>query len=66
MGLGCLLLIPLDPNLLFVYTIASPPQRRNREQIHSLSETTTIPNLDQATPDLGIYLPLGMVALTNP
>ena len=31
--LGCLSLLPLDPNISSVYTLASPPQRRNREQM---------------------------------
>ena len=43
----------------------SPLQERNREHIDSLLETTTLPNLDQDAPDLGINLPLGVVALTT-
>ena len=56
--LGCLLLLLLEPNLLSVYTLASTLQKRNREQIESFLETTTLPNLDQASPDLGVHLPL--------
>ena len=44
-----------------MYTLDSPLQRRNREQIDSLLETTTLPNLDQTAPDIGIRLPLGVV-----
>ena len=63
--LGSLLLLPLEPNIISVQTLASPLQRRNREQIDSLLETTTLPNLDQAAPDLGIHLPLGLVAFNT-
>ena len=54
-----------DPNILSVQTLASTVQRRNREQIDSLLETTTLPNIYQAAPDLVIHLPLGMVALNS-
>ena len=63
--LGCLLFLPLDTNILSVYTIDSPPQRRNHDQFESLLETTILPNLDQYAPDLGIRLPLGLVALVT-
>ena len=63
--LGCLLLFPLEPNILSVYTLDCPFQRRNRERIYSLLETTTIPNLDKDAPDIEIHIPLGMVALTT-
>ena len=65
LDLGCSLFLPLEPNLQSVYTLAYPLQRRNREQIDSLLETTTFPNLVQAAPDLGIHLTLGVVALTT-
>ena len=65
LDLGSLLLIPLETNLLYVYTLAYPPKIRNQNQVESLLETTTLPNLDQAAPDLGISLPLGFVALTT-
>ena len=38
---------------------------KNREQIDSILETTNLPNKYQAPPDLGIYLPLGLVALAT-
>ena len=60
---GCLLLLPLEPNLPSVYNIASPPQKKNRDQVDSLLDKTTIPNIDQADPDIGIILPLGLVVL---
>ena len=65
MELGCLLLLPLDPNIISEYDLDYNLHRRNREQIDSLLETTTLPNLDQAAPDIGIHLTLGMVALTT-
>ena len=46
-------------------TLAFTLQRRNREQIDSLLDTTTLPNLDQSAPDIGINLPLGVVVLTT-
>ena len=55
----------LSPNPPSVQTLAFRLQRRNRENVDSLLETTTLPNLDQAAPDLGINLPLGVVALTT-
>ena len=58
MDLGWLLLLLMKPNLIFVYTLAFPLQRRNREQSYPLLETTTLPNLDRDTPDLEIHLPL--------
>ena len=54
----------MEPNLLSVTTLASTPQRINRNHIESLLDTTNIPNLDQAAPDLGILLPLGLLSLT--
>ena len=63
--LGLLLLLPLETNPPSVWTLDYPLQRRNREQINSLLETTTLPNIYQAAPDLGIHLPLGVVALTT-
>ena len=63
--LSCLLLLPMEPNILSIYTLDYPLQRRNREQIDSLLDTTTRPNIDRAAPDLVIRIPLGMVALTT-
>ena len=65
LDLGCLSLLPLDLNLLTVYTIFSPLQRINRDQVDSLFETKTLPNNDQSAPNLVIRLPLGFVA-SNP
>ena len=58
-------MLPLEPNILYVYTLASPIHRRNREHIDPLLDTTTLPNIDQAAPDLGIHLPLGLVAFNT-
>ena len=58
MEIGWLLFPPLEPNILSVYNLDFPLQIRNREQIESLLETTTIPNLDQAAPNIGNNLPL--------
>ena len=55
----------MEQNPLSVWTVVSPLQRRNCEQIDSLLETTTIPIIDQVAPDLGIHLPLGVVVLTT-
>ena len=55
--------LPLEPNILYVLNLAYPTQRRNREQIDSLLETPTPPNLDQASPYIGIRLQLGLVVL---
>ena len=65
MELGFLIFLIMEPNLLSVYTLASPPQRRNRYWVDSLLETSTLPNLDQAATDIKIRLPLGLVALTT-
>ena len=50
---------------IYIYTSASPTQRRNRKQVESLFETTNLPNIDQYSPDLVIHLPLGLLALTT-
>ena len=63
--LGCLLLLPLEPNLISVYNLAYPPHIINRYQFESLFDKTTPPNIDQAAPDLGICLQFGLVALTT-
>ena len=38
---------------------------KNCDQVDSLLETTTLPDIDQAAPDIGSHLPLGMVDLTT-
>ena len=63
--LGCLLLLPLDTKFLSVYTIVYPPQRRNHNYVDSLLETTILPNTDQDAPDLGTYVPLGLIVSTT-
>ena len=63
--LGCLFLLPMEPNSPSVYTLASTLQRGDHEQTDSLLEKNTLPNIDQAAPDLGIHLPLGVVDLTT-
>ena len=65
MELGWLLLLPLDPNLPSDWTIVYPTQLRNHNQVDSLLETTTLPNIDQAAPDIVICLPLGLMDSTT-
>ena len=64
-GAWLLIIAPSGAKYYICIYIASPLQGRNREQIDSLLETTTLPNLDQAAPDLGIHLPLGVIAFTT-
>ena len=59
--LGWLLFIPLESNLIAVYTLASSIHKRNFEHIDYLLETTSIINIDQYAPDIGINIPLGLV-----
>ena len=41
------------------------PQRRNCDKVDSILETTNRPILDQDAPDIGICLPLGLIASTT-
>ena len=61
-NMGCLLFLSLEPNILSMYTLDYPPQRINRNYVDSILDTTTVPIIDQDSPDLGILLILGMTA----
>ena len=65
MELGCLLLLLLDPKILSVWTLVSTTQIRNIDKVDSLLDTTTLPNPDESSPDLGIILPLGLIDSTT-
>ena len=64
-GAWLLIIAPLGATpSIYIYSFY-PPQRRNHYQVDSLLETTTVPSIDQTAPDIGILLPLGLVASTT-
>ena len=66
---------PYGAWLLIIYPYGAKPSicvdscvyqsEKNRDQVDSLLETTTLPNPGQDAPDLLIHLPLGLIASTT-
>ena len=55
----------MGPNILSMWNLVYTHHRRNHDEVDSLLETTTIPNPDQAAPDIGIRLLLDLISSTT-